>query len=243
MQYPKEFVALQVKFAYKIAEISNQPLADVLMDYTLLRQIFCLRVSRTIPNPLWDEFIHGLLKHPDPSEWAYQFHLRRMSELPEPRLREHDDFGCFSYNYPWREPRLLRLHFMNRDTSGQGALSRTRMRIRKTELTEMFRHIKVNHSDAKKVRGCSWLYNIEAYCRLFPPDYIKTARPVEHDLGFWTSWGQFIHRNGQLRESAAVQFSECLREQTTVDGCLGCFPYQRLNPICNIEVFYDFYGV
>ena len=49
------------------------------------------------------------------------------------------------------------------------------MPIRKSELLEMFRHIQANHPDVETVRGGSWLYNIPAYLRLFPPNYVKTA--------------------------------------------------------------------
>ena len=106
----------------------------------------------------------------------------------------------------------------------------------------MFRYIQANHPDVETVRGGSWLYNIPAYLRLFPPDYVKTAKPVGHETTFWALWGQFVARHGSVRQPAASQFLACLKTQKTVEGCLQCFPYQVLRPECSIETFYDFYN-
>ena len=242
IQYAKEFLTLQIKFAQKIAEVSHQALEDVIMDYTMLRNLFNLRVSHDIPNPLWDAFIAGLRVSGTPEDWTYDFYLQHTAVEPNPS----DDrrfFGCFSYVYPWRNTRKLRLHFENRETLEHGTLSKVRMHVRKSELSTMFRYIQANHPDVETVRGGSWLYNISAYIRLFPPDYIKTAKPVGYETEFWALWGQFVARNGSIRQPAATQFLECLSKQNTVEGCLQCFPYQVLRPECPIERFYNFYNL
>ena len=242
IQYAKEFLTLQVKFAQKIVEVSNQALADVLIDYTILRTLFDLRVSHDTPNPLWNEFIQGFCTSDNPEDWTYKFYRQRMTVNPD----VSDDrrfFGCFSYVYPWRGTEKLRLHFENRETSDHGTLSKERMAIRKSELSVMFRYIQANHPDVETVRGGSWLYNIPAYLRLFPPDYVKTAKPVGYETTFWALWGQFVARHGSVRQPAAAQFLVCLKAQKTVEGCLQCFPYQVLRPECSIEIFYDFYNL
>lgn len=242
IQYAKEFLTLQIRFAQKIAEVSDQPLAEVLIDYTILRTLFNLRVSHDIPNPLWDAFITGFELSYTPEDWTYDFYLQCMA-VPTDAADERLFFGCFSYVYPWRGTRKLRLHFENRETSEHGTLSKERMATRKAELLAMFQYIQANHSDVETVRGGSWLYNIAAYRRLFPPDYVKTAKPVDYETMFWALWGQFVARNGSIREPAASQFLECLGKQQTVEGCLQCFPYQVLRPECSIEIFYDFYNL
>ena len=242
VQYAKKFLTLQVKFAEKIAEVSKQALPDVLIDYTILRTLFNLRVSHNIPHPLWDAFITGLELSDNSEDWTYDFYLQRMTVNPD-TSDERRFFGCFSYVYPWRNTRKLRIHFENRETSEHGALSKERMTLRKSELSAMFRYIQANHSDIETVRGGSWLYNIRAYHRLFPPDYVKTAKPVGYETAFWALWGQFIARNGSIRQPAAAQFLECLNKQKTVEGCLQCFPYQVLRPECSIEKFYSFYNL
>ena len=242
IQYTKEFLALQVRFAQKIAEVSNQTLADVLIDYTILRTLFNLRVSHDISNPLWDEFIEGLRASNNPEVWTYNFYRQRTTAVSEVS-DERRFFGCFSYVYPWRGTKKLRLHFENRETSNHGTLSKERMAIRKSELMAMFRYVQTNYPDVETVRGGSWLYNIPAYLRLFPPDYVKTAKPVGYETTFWALWGQFVARHGSLRQPAATQFLECLKVHKTVEGCLQCFPYQVLRPECPIEIFYNFYNL
>ena len=240
IQYAKEFLILQIRFAQKIAEVSDQTLENVLMDHTMLRNLFNLRVSHDIPNPLWDEFIEGLCASDNPEDWTYNFYLQRMTAKPD-ASDERKFFGCFSYVYPWRGTKKLRLHFENRETSDHGTLSKERMTLRKSELSAMFRYIQANHPDVETVRGGSWLYNIPAYLRLFPPDYVKTAKPVGYETTFWALWGQFVARHGSVRQPAAAQFLACLKTQKTVEGCLQCFPYQVLRPECPIKTFYDFY--
>ncbi len=241
IQYAKEFLTLQIRFAQKIADISDQPLAEVLIDYTILRTLFNLRVSHDIPNPLWDAFITGLELSHNLEDWTYDFYLQRRTVNPD-ISGNRQFFGCFSYVYPWRGTRKLRLHFENRETSEHGTLSKERMATRKSELAAMFRYIQANHSDVETVRGGSWLYNIPAYLRLFPPDYVQTSKPVGYETMFWALWGQFVARHGSLRQPAATQFLECLKAQKTVEDCLQCFPYQVLRPECPIEIFYDFYN-
>ena len=243
IQYAKEFLTLQVRFAQKIAEVSHQTLEDVLIDYTMLRNLFNLRVSHDIPNPLWDKFTEGLSTSDNSEDWTYDFYLQRTAVEQDPS-DERQFFGCFSYVYPWRNTNKLRLHFENRETSEHGALSKARITLRKSELSEMFRYIQAKHPDAETVRGGSWLYNIPAYLRLLPPDYTKTAKPVDskYETGFWALWGQFIARNGSIRQPAATQFLECLSNQKTLEGCLQCFPYQVLRPECPIGTFYKFYN-
>ncbi len=244
IQYAQEFLTLQIRFAQKIAEVSHQALEDVLIDYTMLRNLFNLRVSDDIPNPLWDAFIEGLGMSDNPEDWTYDFYLQRTA-VEQDSSDARQFFGCFSYVYPWRNTKKLRLHFENRETSEHGALSKARITVRKSELSEMFRYIQGNHPDVETVRGGSWLYNIPAYIRLFPSDYIKTAIPIgyEHETGFWALWGQFIGRKGSIRQPAATQFLACLSKQKTVEGCLQCFPYQVLRPECSIEKFYNFYNL
>ena len=242
VKYAKEFLTLQIRFAQKIAEVSDQPLADVLIDYTILRTLFNLRVSHDIPNPLWDAFITGLELSDNPEDWTYDFYLQHRTRNPDVSDNRRF-FGCFSYVYPWRGTKKLRLHFENRETSDHGTLSKERMTLRKSELSAMFRYIQANHPDVETVRGGSWLYNIPAYLRLFPPDYVKTAKPVGYETTFWALWGQFVARRGTIQKPAATQFLECLGKQKTIEDCLHCFPYQVLRPECAIGVFYNFYNL
>ena len=181
IRYAKGFLTLQVKFAEKIAEVSNQALKDVMIDYTMLRNLFNLRVSHEIPNPLWDAFIEGLGTSDVPEDWIYDFYLQRMDAKPTAQTIGNS-LGVSPTSTRGATRRKLRLHFENRETSEYGDLKqRKNDRPRVRSMSAMFRHIQANHPDVETVRGGSWLYNIPAYLRLFPPDYVKTAKPVGYE--------------------------------------------------------------
>lgn len=117
------------------------------------------------------------------------------------------------------------------------------MHVRIAELTDMFRHIKAHLPEVETVVGGSWLYNIDAYRRLFPTRFLETARTQPSEPGFWATWGQFLRGNGQLDEEKAESFLNCLEQQTTLDGCLCCFPLAILRLESPISVFYKYYGI
>ena len=47
-----------------------------------------------------------------------------------------------------------------------------------------------------RVVGASWLYNLEAYRRLFPASYVATARVLPDRFRHMPLWGQFVNRHG-----------------------------------------------
>ena len=240
--YALEFFELQVAFARKVAEIQGVPLADLPMEWTILRQLLHLRVSATTPNPAWAAYIEGVAGGDEPAQAAHDLAIRRAADgLFDPDGTA--SWGCFHYVYPWRGEPTVGVTFENRDPTSHGTLSRECMPVRMSELRAMFAHIRHAHPGAKAVRGSSWMHNIEAYQRLFPSEYVVSAEHCGYETGFWALWGQFVARDGGLRESTARPFLERLRTQTTTEGCLRCFPYEVLKPRCDISVFYVFYGI
>jgi hypothetical protein len=240
--YAREFFDLQVTFARKVAEIQGVPLTDLLMEWTILRQVLHLHVNATTPNPVWNDYIMRVEAGDEPARTAYQLAISRAADgLFDPDGTA--SWGCFHYAYPWRGEPTVGVHFENRDLTSHGTLSGERMPSRMSELRAMFSHIRKAHPDAVAVRGSSWMHNIAAYQRLFPPEYVASAELGGYETGFWALWGQFIARDGGLRESTVRPFLANLRTQRTVDGCLRCFPYEVLKPRCDIEIFYRFYGV
>jgi hypothetical protein len=83
-------------------------------------------------------------------------------------------FGCFSYAIT--TPSTIRLHFLNADADGHSPLGVARFERRRSELTALFAHLKRTTSEDVTVVGVSWLYNLEAYRRLFPASYVSSAR-------------------------------------------------------------------
>lgn len=118
------------------------------------------------------------------------------------------------------------------------------METRLQELTELFTDVLALHPEAEMVRGRSWLYNIEAYRRLFPSEYTQNAEvAIDNEFPFMALWGQFLNHKEQLREPMAQRFLNCIVEQATLADIKRCFPYPPLAPQCSLHHFYTFYKI
>jgi hypothetical protein len=135
------------------------------------------------------------------------------------------------------------LHFHNDEPDEISPLSRDRMSARLAELKRMVTDIKQNVSNPTTIIGASWLYNLEAYRRLFPPAYLATAQMGGHDFPYLPLWGQFVDHRGQIKEDWVARFLECLDRQHDVAGLEQCFLFQVVHLECSIQEFYQFYGV
>lgn len=236
-RYSKGFLDLQIQFAQRVAVLKHTELGPMLAEHTALRNLLNVSISlEDQSDPTWQAFVNTVKSGGDDS--AYEFYLAHPAEDNDAnRLR----FGCFYFVYPFRGTRVVRLHFENR--LGIPVLNRESLALRQSELKSMFAYIHQQHPEAERVRGGSWMYHIEAYRRLFPPEYIAAAVPVGYETGFFSLWGQFLRADGTVREPAAAQFLRCIEQQTSIDDYLKCFPYEVLRPECSIDKFYQFYEV
>jgi hypothetical protein len=107
----------------------------------------------------------------------------------------------------------------------------------------MFTHIKHNINNSRNVIGASWLYNLEAYRRLFPPAYLATAQVGGNDFPYLPLWGQFIDHSGHIKENLVGQFLGSLEKQHGLENIEKCFPFQVLHLESSIQDFYQFYNV
>jgi len=229
------FFDLQLRFAERVAHICSLSFEEGLLTFTNLYLQFIDR-SFDPAHPIWQEYLEGLQKAQDPAKWTCIFYQTRR----EDSVSSHPE-GCFRYVYLAQE-KTLRLHFAaNNDSSGYGPLSKVRISARLQELRALFVEVKRQHPDALVVRGNSWLYNIDAYKRLFPPQYTKTMRIVDEEFQYLSLWGQFVRRNGQVREDIASSFLSDLCKQDTLEGLKRCFPYQVMGLEYPITYFYEFY--
>ena len=151
-------------------------------------------------------------------------------------------YGCFSYAY-WAEVKTVRIHFTDRDQSGMGALSSARRAARHAELQALVAAVVRQHPEAEHVRGGSWLYNLAAYRRLFPPAYLASAHvaPTHEEFPYLALWGQFLDRHGRVRAEPARRFLDCITHSQDRTALEACFPYQVLRPHCPLPVFQRFY--
>jgi len=237
--YAKEFFDLQLTFARTVSALSGLPLTHTLFQYTNLYIRFGLGRAFDDAHPVWQQFVAGLAHADDAGDWTYRFYLTRDEATAGPSVVA--SFGCFSY------ARLsdgrLRLHFRNVDAEGQSPLARDRVPHRMADLTALFAHIKATEPGPRRMVGASWLYNVDAYRRLFPIAYLSTARALTGRFRHMPLWGQFVDRHGAVKAGMTRPFLAQLARQTSVDDLDRCFPLPVLTVEAPADDFYAFYSV
>ncbi len=238
--YQKDFFAVQLALAQKIAEIGHLPLEQVVLLYTAFYRIFGLDWSFDPTNSIWESYIHGLHPATDKVQYTYEYYLQRYPSIPTP-TEEQAYWGCFTYNYNTKTKKI-KLHFADHDQSGHGPLSHLRMTQRKEELRAMFQHIQHSHPDALWVVGGSWLYNWESYTRLFPPSFGQAAKPEGMpSLQGRASWNQLLRRGWRIHPASMAFFLQKVSQLERVEDYPNCFPYAEPWTEAPLCLFYDFY--
>lgn len=235
----KALLGLQVEFAQVVSERTGLPLARALLDYTNLYVRFGLGRAFDAEHPVWREYVDGLAGAADARAWTRDFHARRPSTVEPPNLVA--TFGCFSYAD--LDGERLRLHFHDAETDGASPLAKDRQDARRAELAALFAHVRRTQHGPRRVIGRSWLYNLEAYRRLFPAPYLATAHPLANAFRYMPLWGQFVARAGAIREAAAQELRERLARWSAGDNLSECFPLQALAVEAPVTEFYRFHRV
>lgn len=239
MIYPKKFFEINLRFACKVSEITQESIESTLLPYTNLYIRFGIGRDFDVNHPIWQEYLEGFHQAVDNTEWTYRFYLKRQQQISSP---PHDlSFGCFSYTII--NGNRIRLHFHNNESEKQSPLRNDQLSKRITELKDMFAYIKNEVNNPTRVIGASWLYNLEAYRRLFLPTYLATAQVGGNDFPFLPLWGQFIDHLGHVKENLVDQFLHCLDKQDHIDDIVKCFPFQVLHLESSIQEFYHFYRI
>jgi len=237
--YAKAFFDLQFQFAQTVTRLSGLPLARVLFEYTNFYIRFGLGRAFDPTHPTWQEYLAGLQDTDDSREWTYRFYLTRPHPMVPPDAVAA--FGCFSYTRLSND--RIRLHFHNAEAAGRSPLGIERRGQRLADLAALFEHVKRTVRQPVQVVGRSWLYNLDAYRRLFPVSYLATPHVIDHRFQHMPLWGQFVDRHGEIKESMTRQLLERLERQSNLDGLDQCFPFQVLALEASVLDFYEFYGV
>ena len=141
---------------------------------------------------------------------------------------------------------MVRIHFAPIDKGGgTGPLSRAKVEVRRSELTEMFDCIRHDHPQARYVVGVSWLYNLEAYRRLFPTEYGESRKIFKRQpmtLTGGSSWGQFLDHNDTIKPELRDKFLGNL-QQINFDTLWELFPLPAMITRAPLPAFYDFYSI
>ncbi len=240
MHYPRSFFALQLTFAQHVAARLPVSFLDALRRFTPLAET--LQIEAT-----WEPFAQALEQAPDMLEVIYQAYLERVAEqrLPQPAdvtFRDRPLFGCFYYSV--REPDTIRTHFINNDLPAMRPLSSERQAARRGELRRMFAHVSDHVPSATTVEGHSWLYNLPAYTRLFPPSYtLHMQENPDGVLDQMVLWYQCYDRYWEVKPEIAAELLRRVEQVNDMGDLRHCFPYQRLRTKALIADFYSFYEI
>ncbi len=149
--------------------------------------------------------------------------------------------GCFSYAR--HSANVVRMHFRSAEADGGSPLAAANTERRRSELATLFAHLKRTMGEDVAVLGISWLYNLDAYRRLFPAAYTASSQVVRGRFQSMPLWGQFLNHCGQVKPLMRTTFLRALAEQTTLAGLDDCFPLQVLTVQAPARQFHDYYGV
>lgn len=245
MPYSPEYFDLQLRFAGLVAERLGLRLASAVTDYTAVQVSMDLGATPELRSRNWDRYCDGLASAEDATTWTYAFFLKHQPEFPGLQATHFSDrplFGCFYYNI--RNGCTVRPGFIKREGQTLSPLISSSWPERIAELGTMFRHIKERECRVITVEGNSWLYNLEAYRRLFPEEYIEDMVLNEDpDLQYLMIWGQFFDHSWRVREKPAKTLLSAAGELSHAEQVRACFPLQAYRPRSEVEVFYDFYGL
>ncbi|CAB3794388.1 hypothetical protein LMG28688_03926 [Paraburkholderia caffeinitolerans] len=242
MRPDRAFFDLQVRFAEGAARIAGMPLEAALIDYTNLYVRFGAGRAFDAAHPLWAAYVQGVRACADLrglSDWTWAFYADCPAHLAAPPLVA--TFGCFGWA---RDPHGgVRLHFDPRG-AGEGAnaavspLDTREAPRRRAELRRLVEHVRAHAGGGDPlVHGTSWLYNLPAYQRLFPPAYLATSQAVDRPRAL-SLWGQFLDRRGQLRHDAAQALLARLAKTRDVSAISRCFALHAVAVQAPLSVFY-----
>ena len=236
---------LQLHFAETLAARKPMALAEAITYHTNLHRRFAYgNLSKQNADPEFLALVNRLVALPDHAarlDLTVAAFARRDEEGLPPHLF---DFGCFRCEAPDQRGHV-RIHFGNRDSDdGRGPLDRSKTARRRDELTRMIRFLAETYPDAKAVDGGSWLYNTEAYRRLFPAEFVNSRTPLEgpRPTHGSSSWGQFVDFRGRAKPEIADTFMQNLKVLDAQQPWLA-FPLPVLMTTAPFGAFRREYGV
>ena len=238
-RYAKAFFDLQLDFAERVSALSGMPIAQALLEYTNLYIRFGLGRTVDEAHPMWQKYVRGYGAAADRHTYTCEFYRHEAHDDGGPPVAAR--FGCFAYARAGEG--RIRLHFDTAEPGGASPLSLARKAERIGELAALFVHVRRTEPAVARVAGASWLYNIAAYRRLFPPQYLASARVLDDRFQRLPLWGQFLDRHGDVKPEMAGRLRERLAVQQGLDRLARCFPYQVIAVEAPVGVFYEFHGV
>lgn len=236
---------LQLRFAAVAAERRGEALGEAVSVLTNLHRRFGLgtlpiaAAERGAVDPLWRRYVEGLEARGDLAarlDWTVACCAQGPASPSSKPV-----FGCFAFDAPDGDG-VVRIHFENRDDDGLSPLVDAKLQRRLGDAAAMFAHVAATYPQARTVKGGSWLYNLEAYRRLFPPAYgASRVRPEPLRLNGTSSWGQLIDHRGQVKPAARDAFLANLADLDPA-APWRVFPLRALAVSAPLTAFTTFYA-
>lgn len=238
------FFAAQLQLARRLAALTGAPLGEAARAHTCLHRRFGLgRPDAGPPGAAWQAFAAALEATDDPAAHVAAavaaFIAGADEALPLPGQVA---FGCFACEPP--DPAGdVRIHFHNLDTDAAGGpLAAPKQGRRRAELAALVQHVATTWPDARRIRGGSWLYHVEAYRRLFPPAYLAAITPHPGPtLSGSSSWGQLIDGHERIRPAVRDALLANLH-RLDPERPWAVFPYPPLVPVADLATFHAHCG-
>lgn len=239
------YFALQLSVARRMAELTGAPLPLAVLRYTNFHRRFGLGRCTGEPQPGWLPYAEALAGAPDPQA---QLEVTFESFLAMPEEGGHEagrkSFGCFACDRP-KPDGSVQIHFLNLDTDETGGpLSSAKLDRRRGEMAAMIGWLREMHPEATHIRGRSWLYNLPAYRRVFPPEYGagSVALDEETTLHGNSLWGQTIDSWERVKPDVAAALTAALPAMDPA-APWRVFPQPVRSALTPIPAFEAFYGL
>lgn len=236
----RPYFAVQLQFAERLAALSGSGLPAAVLRYTNLHRRFGFGTHDPgDPHPEWLRFemqLVQLREFEDRLDWTVSCFA-----AAAPQADGANRFGCFRFDPPDADG-VVRIHFSNRDADGVSPLAPSKVERRQAELAEMCAYISLHHPGAKLIKGGSWLYNLDAYCRLFPPAYVASrTRPAQARLNGTSTWGQLLTYRGEVKAQVRDHLLGALG-RIELAAPWRAFPLQALGAEAPFKVFQDHFA-
>ncbi len=248
--FPREYFELQFEFAKALQEKTGDNLFDIIKTRTsslrfglFVYEGYVCKGEKPGVSALSEEAL---------TDFAYADYLKTDGEQEpaEYHPKESTRFGCFYYDKNDKDD-SLRIHFVNAENDQTGPLDKDKINERKREIKDLLLDIKQQYPDKKEISGLSWLYNLEAYTRLFPDTYTAALRENK-DQFQWargtTIWGQFLDNKMELKKDMVQELLRRVRnlepgEELGAVFAEGAPLMSPLETRGRLQDFYEMYGV
>jgi len=236
MHLTKEYVDLQVRFVKKLCEIDKAPFDLYFMIYADAPNMLRMDFKIWHPNlPDFREFSNLLVNSTDYTTTIYDFAIKKLGEIPRDPFKS--PYGFF-YRNILKSAFILEMHTQyDEPILGIHPLDHRRFEETKGNLYTMMKEAKEKFPNLTWVTGNSWLYNIEAYRRLFPKEYLDTGKFNTHSFHGLGLWGQFLNKGLQIKKDVAEEFYKKLDVAQTFEQAMEAFPYMVIGLKAPIDCF------